>query len=96
MTFRPTKQLLNGIHKYNNENNLQFSKWKYIGGDTDEHYRWWKLHQKKNDKLERPKHTTKCICGHTIIKNCYITDGKNILVVGSGCIKNFNNGKKRV
>jgi len=92
-SYQPSKQLLNGLYKYNRDNGFNETSWKYCGGDDAEHMRYWDLLFGK-DK-EKPEKKQKCICGHHIIKNCYITNGNDILVIGSGCIKNFNNGKKR-
>ena len=37
-----------------------------------------------------PDAVDECVCGHFIQQNCYITDGKQILVLGNCCIKKFN------
>lgn len=67
-------------------------KWKYCGGNSKEHLRYFKL-SCPNDELPEP--TNECICGHTITKNCYITNGDNIIILGSCCIKKFIPNKKR-
>jgi hypothetical protein len=36
-----------------------------------------------------PEYDNKCICGHFIQENCYITDGENILIWGNCCINRF-------
>jgi hypothetical protein len=60
--------------------------WKYCGGDTGRHLNYFILTCPNDDK---PPHDNKCVCGHDIIENCYITDGDNILVLGNCCIKRF-------
>lgn len=60
--------------------------WKYAGGDTDSHL--IKFRKMYGDR-ELPKHEDYCLCGHDIIRNCYITNGERFEVIGSCCIKRF-------
>ena len=66
------------------------SHFKYCGGDTGSHLNYWRL---CFGREELPENTTVCICGHKIVKNCYITgtigDEEMIIIVGSCCIKRF-------
>lgn len=65
--------------------------WKYCGGDYDYHLNYYKnfKHKKILSKDDFPKHADTCICGHYIKYNCYITNNKDILVLGNCCIKKF-------
>ena len=47
-------------------------------------------------EYEVPEDAMKCICGIDIIRNYYITDGNDVLVIGSECIRHFvrRHGKK--
>jgi len=67
--------------------------WEYAG-NNDSGKIYYYLRFPKSKKL--PEYEDKCICGHPIIKNCYITDGRRILVLGSCCVEKFMpNGIKR-
>ena len=61
--------------------------WKYAGGNMGRHYNYWRLLYGEDKKM--PAHTDQCLCKHNIKENCYITDGKEFLVVGNCCIKRF-------
>lgn len=68
--------------------------WEYAGnnGSGIKYY-----HLKFPNSKKLPEYTDTCICGHFIINNSYITDGKRILVLGSCCVKRFiPNGTKRL
>ena len=62
------------------------TKWKYCGGDFENHLSYFKL---RFPKRELPDHRDHCVCGHYIERNCYITNGDEILVLGNCCIKRF-------
>lgn len=65
----------------------------YCGGDTAEHLSKWKLYWDNQPKKRAfPPHTDQCVCDHPIEKQCYITNGTQIIVVGSKCIDNFLDG----
>lgn len=70
------------------------NNWKYSGGDKGRHKNYWKL---VFGKLELPEKEDKCVCGHKIKENCYITNKENteLIVIGNCCIKRFmkNSGK---
>ena len=61
--------------------------WKYAGGNMGRHYNYWRLLYGEDKKM--PTHNDQCLCKHNIKENCYITDGKEFLVVGNCCIKRF-------
>jgi hypothetical protein len=60
--------------------------WKYCGGDTGRHLNYYRLCYKK---AKLPEHHNYCVCGHFITENCFITDNKQLLVLGNCCIKAF-------
>lgn len=64
------------------------TEFRYIGGDSDSHAKWWVLNM---EDTPMPGHKDHCLCGHDIQKNCYIQhmESKEILVVGSCCITRF-------
>lgn len=67
----------------------------YIGGDKGRHFDYFKLCNKEEKKYTKPIHNDYCICGHTIVENCYISDGTDILVIGNCCIKKFMKNSTR-
>ena len=82
-------------HLQNLINNLEYygitfdefkANFKYAGGDTDRHNRYFILCYKEGD---RPDYCNYCLCDHYIKENCYITDGKQFIVLGNCCIKRF-------
>lgn len=60
--------------------------WRYCGGTNGPHLKYWKIQFKD---MPLPDRVNKCLCRHPIVENCYITDGKEILVLGNCCIKRF-------
>lgn len=42
-----------------------------------------------------PMYTAKCMCGHGILENCIVSNGKYSCVVGSCCVKKFMPKSKR-
>lgn len=60
--------------------------WKYCGGNKGRHLNYFKLSCKDDDL---PEKNDRCVCGHKIVENCYITNGDDILVLGNCCIKKF-------
>jgi hypothetical protein len=62
-------------------------QFRYAGGDEGKHLKNWHKIMGKDKQL--PAHEDNCVCGVAIVKNCYITDDKLILVIGSCCIKTF-------
>ena len=82
-----TTKFIKGLKNYNlTYDEIKNSNWKYCGGRTGHHLNYFKLCF-KNNKL--PDIVNECVCGHHIEENCYITDGKEILVLGNCCIKKF-------
>ena len=53
------------------------------------------MSDKKKTILEFPEHQERCVCGHKIKENCYITKDDSLLVLGNCCIKKFlpNSGR---
>ena len=62
------------------------TSWKYCGGNRGRHLNYFNLCCKD---YELPELVNKCVCGHTIEENFYITNGTQILVLGNGCIQKF-------
>ena len=60
--------------------------WEYCGGTKDQHLTYFRM---RFGNIPLPEHVNKCLCRHPIVENCYITDGKEILVLGNCCIKRF-------
>ncbi len=88
-----TEKFISGLKKYNlSLEDIQKSNWKYCGGNKGRHLNYYKMMFK--DK-SLPKHEDKCVCGHDIKENCYITDGEQTLVLGNCCIKKFIIKNKR-
>lgn len=82
-----TEKFILGLKKYNlSLEDIQKTNWKYCGGDRGRHLNYYKLMFKDKSK---PNHANKCVCGHEIKENCYITNGEQTLVLGNCCIKKF-------
>lgn len=67
----------------------QPSDFRYAGGDSGKHLKWFKL---AHPDLPEPAHTDHCLCTHFIQKNRWIyhkSDPTTILTTGSCCIKRF-------
>ena len=84
-----TDKFKRGLVKYGlNLEDLQ--KYKYYGGDDGSHLKYLKLISNENEiKMLKAEHSDECVCGQGIVRNCYITDGENIIILGNCCIKRF-------
>jgi len=82
-----TENFIKGLKNYNlTYEEIIKNNWKYCGGRTGRHLKYFKLCCKDDDL---PEQKNECVCGHHIEENCYITDGEQILVLGNCCIKKF-------
>jgi len=82
-----TKKFIKGLQNYNlSYEDIKKDNWVYCGGDTGRHLNYFKLFFKDR---ELPSHEDKCVCGHFIKENCYITNKKRLLTLGNCCIKKF-------
>jgi hypothetical protein len=81
-----SKRFLNGLKQYNINLETLKKKWKYCGGNTGRHYEYF-LIACKDEIL--PDDANKCLCGHKIKENCFITDGYYIITLGNCCVKKF-------
>ncbi len=94
-TEKTTKEeFIKGLLEYGIVYNATFKKeWYYCGGNTGARLRYWNIACKE---YELPAHVDRCVCGHAIKENCYITNGKGeILIIGNHCIKRFANNLMR-
>ena len=80
------KKFIEGLKQYNLTYEEVNNNWKYCGGDHDHHWSYFRL---VYPQKQLPEHKEKCVCDHDIERNCYITDGNEIIVIGSCCIKRF-------
>jgi hypothetical protein len=81
------KQFVKGLRDYGLTIDEVLQKWIYCGSN-DEKGR--KKFYSVYPGYELPEKEPKCICGHSIVKQHYITDGEGgILVIGSECINNI-------
>ncbi len=80
-----TKRFRNGLKRLNITEEELIDDYFYIGGDFSHHL---KLYQKHNIKPLPPKNH-RCICGHKIRNNIFISNGENILSLGSSCFQKF-------
>ena len=81
------KKFLDGLATYGvSLEDIQSNKWRYCGGDKGSHYNYFQI---ACAGQELPEHEDDCVCTHPIMENCYITDGKEFIVVGNCCIKRF-------
>jgi Domain of unknown function (DUF5710) len=91
-----SKKFLNGLLNTYGITESELDNYNYCGGDTEEHKRYFKIYFKNCLKtVEMPSHKDKCVCGHRIKRNCFITNDIDILVIGNCCIKKFmkNSGR---
>ena len=86
MVLSISKRFSNGLKKYNISLDNLKENWKYCGGEKGRHLNYYNLCCKDEDI---PEHEDRCICGHRIKENCYITDGEYILTLGNCCVKRF-------
>ena len=78
-----------GLIKHNlSLEEIKNGDWKYAGGCQGRHLNYFNLIKQTKD-LKMPLKVDKCICGHHIEENCYITNGDRIIVLGNCCIKKF-------
>jgi hypothetical protein len=83
-----TEKFINGLKKYNlTYEDIVSNKWKYCGGRKGRHQNYFHLCHGKDRAF--PELQNECVCGHHIKENCFITDGKQMLVLGNCCIKKF-------
>ena len=80
-----TDKFIKGLKNYNLTID-EIKNWKYCGGNRGRHINYFKLCCPDDDL---PEPANECVCDHRIEENCYITDGKEILVLGNCCIKKF-------
>jgi len=86
-----SKRFENGLNKHK-LNIDDLNKFYYIGGEIGIHNKYYKLFTNNAPLLT---HTDKCICGHKIKNNCYISNGDIILIIGESCINRFLPTKKK-
>jgi len=86
-TLNLTKRFIKGLQNHNlTYEEIKNNNWIYCGGDSKNHFEYFKIFFKHSNT---PIHESKCICGHSIKENCYITDKNRILTLGNCCIKKF-------
>jgi hypothetical protein len=82
-----TKKFIKGLETYGlSYEEIKNSNWKYCGGNEGRHLNYYRICYVDKELLE---HTDKCVCGHHIEENCYITDGSRFLILGNCCIRKF-------
>jgi hypothetical protein len=81
-------RFLNGLQNYNlTQDEIQnIHKWTYCG---DTSFRGREKFKQLCPNTPFPPLTNECVCGHAIVQNCFITDGNQILILGSCCVKRF-------
>lgn len=86
-----TKQFIDGLKKYNLSIN-EIKDWNFCGGTNKTDLKYFKLVYPNKELPELQKF---CLCGHKIKENKYITNGYDIIILGSCCIKKFIPNNKR-
>jgi hypothetical protein len=82
-----TERFIKGLREFNlTLKEITENNWYYCGGDKNQHLNYFKLSCPEDDL---PPFDNKCVCGHHITTNCYITNGEDLLILGSCCIKKF-------
>lgn len=84
-----TKKFIEGLKTYGlSLEQINSEGWFYCGGNTGSRFKTFKQYCGFQKLL--PHFESKCICGHPIVENCYITKDKEFfLVIGNCCIKKF-------
>lgn len=86
-SLKLTQKFISGLENYGlTYDDIIKSGWKYCGGNERSHLGYFKL---CFGNIELPEVEDKCVCGHEIRENCYITNNIDILVLGNCCIKKF-------
>ena len=84
------EKFIKGLQKYDIPySDIKEGKWRYVGGDTQtRHINYYKLRFGHSDF---PEKQNKCICGHPIKENCYLSNDllEEVIVIGNYCIKKF-------
>ena len=86
-----TKKGILTVDKFSKDKN-----WIYVGGDYNEHLKYFEMVSKSYGWDKKPKHKEYCICGHYIEKNCYIYNKSTnkLKIIGIECINKFKlNGR---
>ena len=86
MSINFLKRFQNGLMQKYNMTIEDLEAYKYCGGTKGSHKNYWKI---QYGDTPLPDRENKCVCGHHIVENCYITNGKELLVLGNCCIKKF-------
>jgi hypothetical protein len=86
MTYEHLDSFVKGLLDYGFTYQHVKATFYYCGGSKGRHLNYWRQRY-KNTPL--PESESKCLCGHSIVENCYITDGINLFVLGNCCIKKF-------
>ena len=81
-----SRRFENGLKRYNISPEDLKENWKYCGGDRGRHLNYYKVVCPGEGP---PENEERCICGHRIKENCYITDGHFILTLGNCCVRRF-------
>lgn len=87
-------KFVRGLREKYNMDPEDLNDYWYMGGTGTESALKYFILSRKNpiiQKLELPPHADTCICDTKIVHNYYITDGKQILVIGSKCREQFCN-----
>lgn len=83
--LKRSKKFITGLTKYK-ITSREINNWYYSGGNYGKHLKYFKS---KYPDEDLPDLHYECVCGQPIKNNCYITDGKEIIVLGTTCIKKF-------
>lgn len=81
-----SRRFENGLKRYNISPDDLKENWKYCGGDRGRHLNYYNVVCPGEDP---PNNEARCLCGHRIKENCYITDGNFILTLGNCCVQRF-------
>ncbi len=81
-----SKRFISGLGKYNLTIEDINNEWFYMGGETGQHL---KNYKKSYRNKELPPHSDTCVCGHKIKNNCFITNGEDVLALGTACALRF-------
>ena len=81
------KTFFGNFNEQFNADKCDVEAWSYYGSRKDEKHDHGVFLEAVG--LPVPDYTNECMCGHYILENCVVSNGKDTAVVGNSCVKRF-------
>lgn len=92
VTLELSQRFVNGLKSYDLTKE-EIENWRYVGGghltNSLRHELLQQRFKKEFPEVDPPGLEARCVCGHPIQENAFISDGENLLVLGSCCVRRF-------